>query len=83
LSDPRWQNVGMKLRHLLDSWLVRGEVVARFGAAQLVKQPEGRFQLVGGNEAERSEAREWVSLFLHEAILTETREVTGANWRAA
>jgi hypothetical protein len=73
----------MKLRNLLESLLVRGEVVARFGAARLVKQPEGRFQLIGGNEAERSEAREWVSLFLHEAVLVETWEVTGAKQRVA
>jgi len=61
----------MKLKYLLESWLVRGEVVACFGTARLVKQPEGRFQLVGGSEAERSEAREWVSLFLHEAVVVE------------
>jgi len=73
----------MKLKQLLECWLVRGEVVACFGAARLVKQPEGRFQLVGGNEAERSEAREWVSLFLHEAVLTEAGEFTGVTRHVA
>jgi len=61
----------MKIKQLMDSLTVRGEIVARFGAATLVKQPEGRIRLVGGSESDRIEAREWVSLFLHEVVLAE------------
>jgi hypothetical protein len=45
------------------------ETIATFGGARLVKNPKGRFSLIGGSEANRADAREWCSLFLHEAIL--------------
>jgi hypothetical protein len=45
------------------------EVIARFGKAALIKQPNGSWQLKGGSEEERLSAREWISLFLHEAVV--------------
>ena len=59
----------MKLKHFVHSIFHRGEIVARFGAATLIKAPQGQWQLVGGTRADRSEARQWASLFLHEAVL--------------
>jgi hypothetical protein len=44
------------------------EVIARFGQAALIKQPNGTWQLKGGSEDDRLSAREWISLFLHEAV---------------
>ena len=44
------------------------ELVATFGQAKLVKQKNGRFELRGGLPDDRFEAREWASLFLHEAV---------------
>ncbi len=61
----------MKLRHLIESILLQGKIVARFGAAKLVEEPRGRFQLIGGTMEDRLAAREWASLFLHEAVLTD------------
>jgi hypothetical protein len=51
------------------AWLKRdeGETLAWFGAARLVKKPTGNIELVGGSADDRTAAREWVSLFLHEA----------------
>ena len=43
--------------------------VARFGQASLVKTKEGRFALRGGSKSDHIEARDWASMFLHEAVL--------------
>jgi len=58
----------MKLNPI--SWFLRdeGDLIAMFGNARLVKRPNGKFELLGGNDADRADAREWCSLFLHEAV---------------
>ncbi len=43
------------------------ETLARFGKARLVKKFSGQIELIGGTADDRTAAREWVSLFLHEA----------------
>ena len=59
---------------LISSWLKagkpEGEVIALFGQAKLVKYPAGNYELVGGSKEHRDQAREWISLFFHEAVLT-------------
>ena len=47
------------------------EVLAYFGQALLVKRLDGKLELVGGTEGDRTAAREWISMFFHEAIVTE------------
>lgn len=44
-------------------------LIARFGAARLFERPDGRAELRGGSDAERTEAKEWLSLFEHETVL--------------
>ena len=44
-------------------------LIARFGAARLFERPDGRAELRGGTDAERTEAKEWLSLFEHETVL--------------
>ena len=44
-------------------------IVARFGGALLVKTEEGRFALRGGSKSDHIEARDWASMFLHEAVI--------------
>jgi hypothetical protein len=63
------QNVAMK-RNLL-AWLKRdeAETLATFGDAKLIKKSTGKIELVGGSPEDRIAAREWVSLFLHEAMV--------------
>jgi hypothetical protein len=36
-----------------------------------VKRLDGKLDLVGGSNEERGEAREWLSLFWHEAVVRE------------
>ena len=59
---------GMKLKHHEETQGRGQEVIARFGQAALIKQTNGTWQLQGGSEEDRLSAREWISLFLHEAV---------------
>ena len=60
----------MKLKHLVNSPAhADGRLVVRFGEAALIRQRNGRYQLSGGSRSEETEAKEWISLFLHEAVL--------------
>jgi len=43
-------------------------VVAYFEQAQLIKFLDGKVELRGGSDQDRAEAREWMSLFWHEAV---------------
>ena len=53
-----------------DEKRARGEeLIAQFGKAALVKERNGSWQLKGGSEDDRHTAREWISLFLHEAVV--------------
>jgi hypothetical protein len=45
------------------------EMVAIFGTARLLKTGQMGYRLVGGSEDDRRTAQEWVSLFLHEAVV--------------
>ena len=60
----------MKLN--LMAWFKRdaGETLAAFGQARLVKKLNGKIELRGGSRDDRTAAKEWCSLFLHEAILS-------------
>jgi hypothetical protein len=70
LSHPMRQAGRMKLNVMV--WLKRddGETLANFGAARLIKKRDGKIELLGGSGDDRIAAREWCSLFLHEAILS-------------
>ena len=48
----------------------RNQVVRKFGAAKLIRQPNGQHELVGGTDADRANAFEWSSLFAHEIVFT-------------
>lgn len=52
------------------SWYKRDEskLIASFGTARLVRMLNGKFELRGGTAADRAEAKEWCSLFLHDAV---------------
>jgi hypothetical protein len=43
-------------------------VLLRFGRADLVTAHNGRLELRGGSKADRTEAKEYISLFMHEAV---------------
>ena len=69
MSDPRVQKGRMRLNRI--AWFTRdeGETLAVFGAARLVKHLDGKIQLLGGTPDDRRAAREWCSMFLHEAAV--------------
>jgi hypothetical protein len=48
-----------------------GEVVASWGEAQLVKYLDGKLELKGGSKEDRIATREWVSMFLNDAVAGE------------
>lgn len=59
-------------------FMEQGEVIAIFGQAKLVKTADQKYELRGGSEEDRGEAREWISMFLHEAVASGTRKSTRA-----
>ena len=42
----------------------------QFGQAQLIETAENKLELKGATKEEQTEAKEFVSLFMHEAILS-------------
>jgi hypothetical protein len=46
-----------------------GRIITRFGRAQLIRFHDGSVRLCGGGRQERTAAKEWVSLFMHEAVV--------------
>jgi len=68
----------MKVKQLIETIMVQTKTVARFGTARLIQAPSGRFHLVGGTSEERLAAKEWASLFLHEAVLGDREELNAA-----
>jgi hypothetical protein len=62
--------VKLTTRILESLCLDHGETLARFGEARLVRQLSGRIELLGGSPGDRAAAREWCSLFMHEAVIS-------------
>ena len=62
----------MKMSWLFSKFKDEGEVLAYFGEARLIRYVDGTMELRGGSKEDRSEAREWISLFFHEAVVKET-----------
>lgn len=64
----------MNLNALKSGGAVRGllspEPTASFGEARLFRKPNGDYELVGGTAGDRVAAKEWVSLFMHEASIS-------------
>jgi len=60
----------VKFNDYLDVFRKEEEIIAYFGDARLVRRLDCKFELHGGSDRERAEAREWISMFMHEAVLT-------------
>ena len=64
-------------RHMkLNNWIPfhqQHEVICQFGEAKLVRLPNGKHDLLGGTDADRAAALEWVSLFAHQIVFTHFR----------
>jgi hypothetical protein len=48
-----------------------GEVIASWGQARLIKYLDGKLELKGGSKEDRIKAREWISMFLTDAVVRE------------
>ena len=46
------------------------QLIAAFGTARLVRNQNGRHELIGGTADDHAAAREWCSLFAHEVVFT-------------
>lgn len=44
-------------------------LIATFGQARLVKLPDRTYELLGGSEADRAAAIEWISLFMKNDVV--------------
>jgi len=63
----------MKLNHVIPNFFHQDEIIAYFGQARLVKRLDTKFELRGGSVEDHTAAKEWISLFLHEAVLVPAR----------
>jgi len=61
----------MKIRNFFPEFEDEGEVVALFGQAKLVKYLDGKSELRGGSKEDLVAAKEWISMFWHEAEVRE------------
>ncbi|MCX6893011.1 MAG: hypothetical protein NTX51_16055 [Verrucomicrobia bacterium] len=59
----------IRIRNFIRNLVGQGEVIASWGEAKLVKHLDGKLELRGGSKEDRGEAREWISLFWHEAVV--------------
>lgn len=60
----------LNMNFTLPSAGIESELVRSFGAAHLLRHASGHWELRGGTRSDRLEAREWISLFCHEAVVT-------------
>lgn len=61
----------MKLsRNITQQNNINTKTVQRFGQAKLVRHRNGRHELIGGSAADRAMAKEWISLFAHEIVIS-------------
>ncbi len=68
------QTGGMKIRHLFPELERRNaQLIATFGRAQLVRTHDRGYELRGGTPGDRVEAREWISLFMHDVVVGSDR----------
>ena len=68
MSNLSQQNGGMKTRFKFGTGAKSERIITNFGAARLVRRPDGVVELRGGQAQDRTAAKEWISLFMHEAV---------------
>ena len=60
----------MKIKFMLKKLIGGDRNIQRFGQARLVQCSDGRYELIGGTRADFTAAKEWISLFGHEIVLS-------------
>jgi hypothetical protein len=61
----------MKLKFMVPKFIQTERTIQSFGRARLVRHANGRHELIGGTRADLTAAREWISLFGHEIVLSQ------------
>ena len=61
----------MRTRDFFPFFKDEGELIASWGEAKLVKYLDGKLELKGGSKEDHGEAKEWLSMFWHEAVVRE------------
>ncbi len=69
LSKAPAQNGCMRNRYYDNAAPPHDELIASFGGAQIRKHLDGRLEIRGGTESERTQARDWIERFLTPAPL--------------
>ena len=71
MSHPLRQTPSMINRHQPPIELTgRTQTIMQLGQAKLIQTAEGKLELKGATKDEQTEAKEFVSLFMHEAVLS-------------
>ena len=78
----------MKNRFQRTTTKIRTRIVTTFGRAKLVKTAGSRYELRGATDGELTAAKEWVSLFKHDALLCSVpmvhrRETSNSRWKVS
>ena len=83
MSNPACQGGRMKLNR--SNWFSKSdtEIIARFGAARLIRKLDGRHELIGGTPDDLIAAREWCSLFAHDLVFSPVRGCNSTRGFAA
>jgi hypothetical protein len=70
LSHPLWQS-GRIMKTIVNGLNERRyhSLIARFGQARLVARVDGSLELRGASSGTLTEVKEWISLFMHDAVL--------------
>jgi hypothetical protein len=74
--SQRFPQIGRRMKKTSLWQGVARRLIATFGNARLVETWDGGTEILGGTSSDHREAREWISLFLHEATPT-IRSVSG------
>jgi CheY-like chemotaxis protein len=79
-KSKRWALLGLRKPH----WFARlrwskGKIVTSFGAAQVIRHRDGRWELRGGSPSDHTATQEWCSIFQHEAIFPNASAPTAAE----
>ena len=69
MSNPRLHTGRMKNRIKPFYASQDEQLITTFGNARLIRQADGTTTLRGGHVQDQTSAKEWVSLFMHEAVL--------------
>jgi hypothetical protein len=72
----------MGMKNFFPRFRDEGQEIAGFGTARLVKFLDGKYELSGGSDEDRTEAKEWISLFCHEIVLSDGSGIPGARSHA-